>query len=388
MNRTLGYVRVSSGKQIDNFSIPAQERVILEYCEKEGYSNVEIIRDEGKTARNMNRKGIKQIRDMIRAGAVKRVLITEPSRMNRDVKDLNILIEECNEYDVDLIGVLVPIDTKTPEGRLTTNIKGAVDQYDSEQKSVKSRSGLVQKGLQGEYPHGNEVPCGFRKNKKHYLVAVDREIEIIQKLFEYYVYDNLSEKNAAKKIEKETGQSFSNKNIYRFLAKPLFRGFVIVDDTEIKLKCEYLESCDEVELNKFMLSTTQPETELKPIINDEMYEDFLSRKKVKEYSKQTYKYRNKVYINGEKSQHCKQKNRNGKEYWYYYIIENGKKIHINQNQISEIKYQEFSDFSSNISTLSKGYVNGSLNEEEFLKKLNAYRRHFERLHEPIDKVPN
>lgn len=277
---------------------------------------------------------------------------------------------------------------------LKINIKGAINQYDNDNRAVKTRRGLVEKASQGQYAIGNIMPFGYRKNKKHFLIAINEEIEIIRKVFEYYVYHNLSEKKTAERIEAEYGKSFSQKNIYRFLAKSLYRGFIMVDGEERCIKCHYINSSDVNELNKALLSEEEPQTNLKPIITEDMYEEFLQRRTVKGYSKQSYKYRNKVFINGVKAQHSKQKNRNGREYWYYYIEENKKKIHVNQeqidvvvrNKIAQIQYDELSAFSDNINTLSLGYANGTLEEKEFLNKLNDYRKHYERLSEAIERV--
>lgn len=394
MKKTIGYVRVSSGKQVKKFSLASQEKAVKLYAKERGYDNLVIVKDPGKSAKTLVRPGMQKIMEMVNNDEVERVIIIELDRMNRDVGDQSEFIKLLRKKSVQLEGVSEDIDINSPDGMLKINIKGAINQYDNDSRAVKTRRGLVEKAAQGQYAVGNIMPYGYRKNKKHFLIAINEEIEIIRKVFEYYVYHNLSEKKTAERIKAEYGKSFSKKNIYRFLAKPLYRGFIVVDDEERFIKCHYINSSDVNELNKALLSNEEPATMLKPIITEGMYEDFMQRKAVKGYSKQSYKYRNKVFINGVKAQHSKQKNRNGREYWYYYIGLKDKKIYVNQEQIdrvlrkkiAQIQYDELSSFSENVSTLSLGYANGTLEEKDFLSKLNDYRKHYERLSEAIERV--
>lgn len=396
MKKTICYIRVSSEKQVDNFSLPSQKKAVLKYCKEHKYKNVEVISDPGKSAKTLDRPGIREILEYVEMGLVERIVIIELDRLTRDVEDQSKLIKLFHKHNVKLEGVYETIDTDSPQGKLQANIRGAFNQWDNDNRGCKTRRGMVEKASQGQYALGNVVSYGFKKSKKHYLVAVNSELEVIKRMFDLYVYHNYSEKVTAEKIEEEFGVSFSKKNIYNFLTKPLYRGFITVDKIDFPPKCEYLDTNDEAKLNKYLLSNKVPKTELKPVITDEMYEDLLNRKKVKRYSKQKYKYRNLVYINGIKANQEHQR-KNGKEYWYYYADITGnstKGIYINQDEIdvairkkiSLIKQEEYNEFFENINMITTAFATSQIDKISFDEKVSRLRNEYERLTININRI--
>lgn len=273
-----------------------------------------------------------------------------------------------------MIGVIVPIDMKTPEGKLLFNITGSVNQYDSDQKSRKSKTGLVQKIIQGQYPRGSKVPYGYRKNKSHYLVAVKSELEHVKSLFDYFVYENYSVERTIEQVELDYSIEVPKTNLYLLLEASIYSGKVKSGDKEYNILCEYLETDTEEELNRFLVSEKRPNTRLEPVITEQMLADMHIRKTVFAYSKHDYKYRNIVFINGEKAFHEKQTKQSGKEYWYYYIKSNGKSFYVNQTKIDTalrksigaIKESEYESYNEKIRAITKSFVTEQITEEKFI----------------------
>jgi site-specific DNA recombinase len=48
--RAVGYIRVSDESQVDGYSLEAQRKAIIRYCEQQGYSMVRVYEDEGVSA--------------------------------------------------------------------------------------------------------------------------------------------------------------------------------------------------------------------------------------------------------------------------------------------------------------------------------------------------
>ena len=49
--RAVAYIRVSDASQVDGYSLAAQERYYLEYCEGRDWAAGEVYREEGVSAR-------------------------------------------------------------------------------------------------------------------------------------------------------------------------------------------------------------------------------------------------------------------------------------------------------------------------------------------------
>jgi DNA invertase Pin-like site-specific DNA recombinase len=55
MNGALIYVRVSTEEQTQNLSLPTQEKACLEYCQRHDFVVDRIFKEEGESAKTINR---------------------------------------------------------------------------------------------------------------------------------------------------------------------------------------------------------------------------------------------------------------------------------------------------------------------------------------------
>ena len=54
------YVRVSTKEQTENLSLPTQLRACEEYCRREGYEVLERFKEEGESAKTMDRSQLQE----------------------------------------------------------------------------------------------------------------------------------------------------------------------------------------------------------------------------------------------------------------------------------------------------------------------------------------
>lgn len=395
MKQAICYVRVSTEEQaIKGYSIAEQKEIIKRYCNNNGIYDFKMIVDDGYSGKTLNRPGIRQVLQEVKSDEVDKLIIKKLDRLGRKMSDNENIMMTCITNGTDFISVEDDFNLSSAMGRFLFNFKGLLAQFESEQIGERTIDGLTQKARQGEYPHGNVVPYGFRKNKAHYLIAVNSEIEVVRKVYRYYVLENLAAPEVVRIIKKETGKSISHLNMHRFVTLSLYRGYVNTGNEKAKILCEYQEHEDKKAIDKFVKSKKKPETELKQIITDEMYEAFINRSRVRNYGKHIYKYKNMVYINGQKAKHDKKKKKSGREYWYYYIEEDGKKLYVNQNDIdaalrkhiSSIEYEEFSDFDAAVIEIAKAYTRNKLSENRFFEQLEERRKNFERLTQDFSAI--
>lgn len=83
----VAYMRFSSEKQADGYSIEAQKEKIDEYAEKNNIEILEYFIDEAKKGSNDRREGFQQMKDYIEEeGAISYVLCHKRDRVFRSKK--------------------------------------------------------------------------------------------------------------------------------------------------------------------------------------------------------------------------------------------------------------------------------------------------------------
>lgn len=174
-----GYVRVSTDEQVqEGVSLKLQEESIRAYAKIHNYEVVEIIRDEGISARNLKRPGFQHLLEIIENGRIDAIIIYRLDRLTRSTRDLLWLIDEVFEKsDITLLSLSENIDTRSAIGKYFLTNLGALAQMERELISERIRGALAYKKHKGE-PLGRE-PFGFRHIDNE-RVPVAEEIAVVR----------------------------------------------------------------------------------------------------------------------------------------------------------------------------------------------------------------
>lgn len=179
MEKVIGYVRVSTDKQADKgVSLEAQAEKLRGYASLYNLDLVDIVRDEGVSAKTLDRPGLKFVLAKVRSGEVSGVLVAKLDRLTRSVRDLGELLEDYFA-DADLLSVAEHIDTRTSAGRLVLNVLASVSQWEREAIGERTSTALQHKRANGE--RVGFVPYGFRLAGK-ILVADPEEQAVIDRI--------------------------------------------------------------------------------------------------------------------------------------------------------------------------------------------------------------
>ena len=128
-----GYVRVSTEEQArEGVSLAAQEAKIQAYCVVKDWGLVEIIRDEGQSAKDLKRPGITRLLGLVEARQVGAVVVYKLDRLTRRVRDLDNLVELFHHKAVALVSLQESLDATTATGRLMMNLLASVAQFERE----------------------------------------------------------------------------------------------------------------------------------------------------------------------------------------------------------------------------------------------------------------
>jgi site-specific DNA recombinase len=89
MPRAVIYVRVSTTEQVDNYSLDLQEEECTKYCHKNGLSVDRIFREEGESAKTVNRTELQEMLRYLTSNAkrheITHVIVCPVDRLAREV---------------------------------------------------------------------------------------------------------------------------------------------------------------------------------------------------------------------------------------------------------------------------------------------------------------
>jgi DNA invertase Pin-like site-specific DNA recombinase len=184
--KAIGYVRVSSEEQAANgVSLDAQEEKIQAYCKARDWDLLEVIRDEGISAKNLKRPGLQSILNRVPKRNGNRgfdsLIVVKLDRLTRSVGDLAHLNKLFEVNRVALISIQEAVDTSTASGKLFHNIIACLSEWERGVISERTRDALRHKRNKGE--RAGEVPYGYRlSNNGKTLEPIGEEQETLSKV--------------------------------------------------------------------------------------------------------------------------------------------------------------------------------------------------------------
>lgn len=107
--RIVGYGRESTREQAKyGFNLDDQEKKIMKYVDvyyEDGTYSMQMFREEGASAKSLDRPKMNEIMAMVRKGQVDTIVIHNLDRLTRQVKDLAVLLEEFDKNNVSLVSI-------------------------------------------------------------------------------------------------------------------------------------------------------------------------------------------------------------------------------------------------------------------------------------------
>lgn len=196
MIRAVIYIRYSSHRQTDSFSIEYQQEECMKYLQQQGYKFVKIYIDAAKTGKKV--AGREQFDSMIYdAGRnmFDRVIVFSFSRSFRNTRDaLNYNHDLQEKHGITIESVIERIDMTNPHGKFSGTNLFAMHELQADIIAAHVKSGMYVAAKQGYYL-GGYVPFGYQlyetgeltrgKLRKKYEPH-PTEAPIVKKMFEMY----------------------------------------------------------------------------------------------------------------------------------------------------------------------------------------------------------
>lgn len=122
------YARVSTQIQVnDGVSLDVQERNLQSAAGLAGYTNVELVREEGRSGKNISgRPALTDALKRLDSGEAKALFVTRIDRLARSTQDFLSVVDRANKNDWRLVMLDLNLDTSTYQGRFVVTIMSAL----------------------------------------------------------------------------------------------------------------------------------------------------------------------------------------------------------------------------------------------------------------------
>lgn len=152
--KAVGYVRISSTRQINGESPETQKAQILAYATQHNIQIIAWFYDEAVSAKTIQRPELKRMVQYIQGhkGQVDFVVVYKMSRISRDMNSYVELRLMLGRYGVNVRSATEPVDS-SPTGRFMESIFMANGQLDNDIKAEYTRDNMKALAKQGYWQH-------------------------------------------------------------------------------------------------------------------------------------------------------------------------------------------------------------------------------------------
>jgi site-specific DNA recombinase len=222
------YTRVSTADQArEGYSLDEQERKCAAYIEREGWTLVDVFREEGVSGSLEHRPELDRL--IASTEGIDVVVVSSLDRLGRSTKNLLELYDTFGGKDVALVFLREHLDTSTPVGRLLRTILAAIAEFERELIIDRTTSAIGARARKGK-PWGSPK-YGYRKVEDGQDWEPDpREREIVQQIFKYRVEEAMSYQGIARRliadaVPTRTGGNWTATTIKKICQSRYVRGY-------------------------------------------------------------------------------------------------------------------------------------------------------------------
>lgn len=222
------YIRVSTERQVEGYSIDGQITQIEQFCQFNGYDLVDIYADRGISGKSMNRPALQRMLQDAKNGKLDCVIVYKINRLARNTSDLLTIVEELHRQNVEFFSLSERMEVKNSTGKLLLNILASFSEFERNTILENIYTGQYQRALEGYY-QGN-IPLGYSNipdNKKELMIN-QHEANIVNYIFESYAkghgYRKIANALNHKGYVTKKGNPFSISAVTYILSNPFYIG--------------------------------------------------------------------------------------------------------------------------------------------------------------------
>jgi len=212
--KAVGYVRVSTKRQLEGTSIGEQKRRIKAHCVGQLYDFKRFFEDNA-SASTEHRPQYQAMLADAQAHAFDIIVVLSIDRFSRNTSHFLQTFDKLEEWDIGFVSVSQNIDTDSDLGDFTIKLLSLLADFERKTIRARTKSGRVASFRDGNSFLGS-VPYGYlwdRENKK--IVPHEEHAKVYNEIVDLYLLDHLSTTGIAERftmMEYETPGSRRNKN--------------------------------------------------------------------------------------------------------------------------------------------------------------------------------
>jgi site-specific DNA recombinase len=232
------YTRVSTIEQAESgYSIDEQERLLLEYCNKNDIDVYKCYSDRGISGKDIkHRPALKELLQDVEAGKVTDVICWKINRLSRKLSDVLKIVDIFEKNNVTFKSYSEPFATDTPAGKMQFQMMALIGEFERGTIAQNVKMGMCARAREGKWC-GNKVlgydvvPIEDSQNKKRSetkLVINKLEAEVVRFIFNE-ACNGKGYKSITTNLNKlghktKKGNNFSISSIKDILTNPVYIG--------------------------------------------------------------------------------------------------------------------------------------------------------------------
>ena len=172
-------------KDVESNSITNQKQILLDYCQKQGFTNTMFFVDDGISGTSFERGGFQQMQKMVEEGKICRVIVKDLSRFGREMVEAGRLTQIVYpSLGVTFISLHENVNSATGEGMEMLPFYNIFNEWYAAQTSKKIRAVWQSKAENGKRVSPT-VPFGYVKdpNDKEKWLIDEPSAEVVRKIY-------------------------------------------------------------------------------------------------------------------------------------------------------------------------------------------------------------
>ena len=172
-------------KDAESNTITNQKQILLDYCQKQGFTNTMFFVDDGISGTSFERGGFQQMQKMVEEGKICRVIVKDLSRFGREMVEAGRLTQIVYpSLGVTFISLHENVNSTTGEGMEMLPFYNIFNEWYAAQTSKKIRAVWQSRAENGKRVSPT-VPFGYVKdpNDKEKWLIDEPAAEVVRKIY-------------------------------------------------------------------------------------------------------------------------------------------------------------------------------------------------------------
>jgi site-specific DNA recombinase len=231
IKKAVGYTRVSTENQLDNFSIPEQEDAIREYCRQNGFHLVNIYNEGAGSGASLEDREvfIEMLQNVLSSNNIDYIIVHKQDRFARNQVEALYLLNLLQEHGKNLICIADNINTENETAKLFFSIKAMIAEQERWNINFNTKKGMKKRAESGLFNGGRVY--GYITTPSKTLEIHPEQAKIVRFIFEKYAIENWGYKKIASFLNRQGIKTLNNREwtingIKTILTNPIYVGFI------------------------------------------------------------------------------------------------------------------------------------------------------------------